>query len=520
MAIELPPPIEPVLAPLEQVLVPAIGDSTIDYQGVAIHVTGPDGRLAPAQRAALARLVAEAPSISDAVRVIGRYFYLSSGLPAAITRYAVSDSRDLFVHVSAGHVAVVDAPDPLRPYFAALVHAEPLRAAELERARVLGDAVSERGGLRYQPQFRLREGDAVTLEFGPAVATVPQTAVYADVSNYGNRYAAPYLLDAALRQSFASGDELSLAGTTSLRVLGLGGSHSEPYHGGSLGWSRVTTLGVFSVAGRLADFRQSVPQGVFDGRIGGGTLGWLFPIHADINRRINSELKFERNHERLTATPTAPGSGYTASETSNTAAWTLSYTQRLEAWTGQAEVSASVSLRKGIPGGSSVETAASTGYFVWQPSLDARLGLGAGFSAIGSASGQFGGSVVPQLEQFVIGGPQSLHAYQSGAGAGDTGAAGRLGIEWRDSDGSWLETYGIRPQLFAEYGTARLRRTELGTSAGRIEAADVGIETGLRFADWLGGTLSVAESIHENGGSRSGNELARRYVFFQLVAKY
>lgn len=521
MAIDLPPPIEPVPAPLEQVRAAAPDDLPFDYQGLRLHVAGPDGRLDATDRARLAQLVAASPTVSDAVRGIGRYFYLARHRPPAITRYAVDGERDVYVHVSCGHVAAVEGPPILAAPFGGLVHAQCLSEAEFERARVIGDALSTRAGEHYRPQFRLGEGDAVTLDFGPPQPGDSRTAVVADFGNSGNRYAGPYLFDLALRQAFASGDELTLAGTTAVRALGLGGRHSEPYHGGSAGWSRVTGLGVFSLGGRLADFQQSAGDLRYDGRVDGGTLGWLAPLQADFTHRLNLELKFERSHERLTARLAAGGPGLTQSETVNVAALGLNYVQRLEGFGGlPLDLSAALGARKGVPAGSSVETAASTAFFVVQPALDLRQALGEGFTALASGRAQLGGSSLPQVEQFVIGGPQSLHAYQAGAGAGDSGAEARLGLEWRDEDGSPLERYGIRPRLFAEYGTTRLRQTAFGAGAGRIDVADVGVASDVRFTSWLGGSLSAAQSIHERGRASSDNGLARRYVFFQLVARY
>jgi hypothetical protein len=42
----------------------------------------------------------------------------------------------------------------------------------------------------------------------------------------------------------------------------------------------------------------------------------------------------------------------------------------------------------------------------------------------------------------------------------------------------------------------------------------------MHLTHWLAPTLSVAQSVYDHGGEFSPDGLAKKYVFFQLAAKY
>jgi len=366
-------------------------------------------------------------------------------------------------------------------------------------------------------------GDAVVLDLGEPVESGHQTAAVAAFNNYGNRYAGPYLADAGLRHSFASGDELSLAGATSTRFLGLGGSHSEPYHEGDLGWSRVTSLGVFGFQGRYADFQQSLPGGTIDGKLDGAALTWLYPLYADFEHRLNLTGTFDRSDETLDA---QEAGSRLLSERYFSAAADLSYVQRIEHGDHRTEIQIGLGIRHGFGRDDNTTTTANLGYVLLRPSFSLRYTATPQWSFTGEGNYQFSGSAVPQQEQFVIGGPASLHAYNAGVGVGDRGGNLRLSTEWKDSGDSWIARHQLRPRLFAEYGSATsshgapsLIPGTPGASA-TVSLADVGTDVDVHLTQWLAGTLSVAQSVYDHGGNYSPDDLAKRYVFFQLAAKY
>jgi hypothetical protein len=540
MSIALPPPIPPQQsAPLElreQSLAQATVN--IDYQGVQLHIFG--SQLVPEER--LRKVVLAAGNLSDAVRSVGMVYYLS-GYPATLVSYASvgSGKYDVYVRVVPGRVSGLSGPAALLPYFSNLEHQQgPLRSSALERDRAVADAVAERRGEEYKPSFKPVGGDAVVLDLGEPAPGARQFKLVGSFSNYGNRYAGPYLADLGYRQDFSSADELTLSGFSSVRLLGLGGAASEPYHEGDGGWSKVTPFGVFGLQGRYADFRLDVEGERFSGEFSTVSASWLLPLYSDFQHRLNLQGKLERDHETVDA-PLLPGGcnalgdllndlglvgcpanggGEVLSELYNSVELDLSYVARAQYGGRQAELQANLSMRKGLGPHHVAGSAASMDYFLWQPSVSARYGLTPQWSILGDASFQFGNSILPQQQQFVLGGPTSLHAYEAGAGVGDAGKNLRLGVEWKGDGGSCTERYELRPRAFIEYGSSRLEHDSFGALTGTVSAADAGAAAEMRFTSWLNGSLSLAQSFFHHGAENSPNGLATKYAFFQISAKY
>lgn len=543
LAIALPPPITPQQGSVVELRAQSQVQhgQVIEYRkGTRIHVFG-----APAADPdQLRQAVVAAETLSDAVRTIG-YVYYVSGYPATLVSYAASLQAvvDIYVRVVPCRVTDVSGAPELRAYFSDLKDGQaPLTAARLEADRALADGLAQRAGVQYQPRFVPAGDGRVVLDLGQAHPDQRQPYVLGTFGNYGNRYAGPYLATASLRDSFSSGDEFTLSGGASVRFLGLGGAHSEPYHEGDAGWSRVTPYGVFALQGRYADFSQSV-QGVrFNGKLSSGSVSWLYPLYSDFQQRLNVQGKFERDHEAIDAPVATAGcnplggllsllglsscpvtvssGGEALSEQYNSAELGLSYVGRVQHGERQAELQAGLLLRKGLGPHQSAGSGASLDYFLWQPSFSARYAFTPHWSVLGDGSFQFANSVLPQQQMFVIGGPASLHAYQAGAGIGDHGENLLLGLEWKGYDDSWVERHGLRPRGFVEYGATSLARRSVGDPNGTVAIADVGAAADLRFTSWLAGSLSLAQPVYRRGEESSPDGLAGKYVFFQLAAKY
>jgi len=539
LAIALPPPTTPQLAPLEQVVEQTRDMWLFNYQGVSLHVLGDLVIDVEDVRSA----VSAAANISDAVRAIGAVYY-THGYPATLLSYAVAGEQDLYVRVVTGKLAEVDAPESLKPFFRGLVSDRPLREAPLERARALGDSFSERAGVNYQPSFRALGGDRVALDLGTASTGNDPLALAADFNNYGNRYAGPYLADLSVRQSTGSGDEVTLGGSTSVNAFDIGGAHSRPYHEGDAGWSRVTRYGVFGLEGRYATFGQDV-QGVvgLDGRLSSAAATWLMPLYADFDHRVLLQARVDRSDETVDARlldPAAPPPplsianllrilGLTTapvtraqvlSELYNSAELDLSGVARLALGERALELNAALGVRKGLSDSGNALSAASLSYFLLRPSFSLRYGFAEQWDAVAEVKAQLGNSVVPQLEQFVIGGPGSLHAYDTGVGVGDHGEDAHLGLEWHGADGSFAARYSLRPRLFAEYGAVRLERSALDETAGSVKLADLGLSIEAKPIAAITTTLSVAQSVYHHGEQNGPVGDSRKYVFFQIAGRY
>lgn len=488
----------------------------LDYRGVRFHVFGPLIVSRAVDPELLRREIAHAATASDAVREIA-WLHYTHGYPATLVSYAVADGQDVYVRVIPGRVSAVRGPAALASYFSDLPRRPVLRTPQLEADRSLADGLSERRGENYRSSFVPDGADSVVLDLGAASPGEDRTVAVADFSNYGNRYSGPYLAQAALRQAFGSGDELTLAGGSAVRFLGLGSDQSEPYHEGDLGWTRITPYGVFGLQGRYADFRVAIPGTQLGGDLANGGLNWLLPLYADLQRRFNLQARVERSYEAIDA----PRSGDKAlSEAYNSFEAGLSYTQRAEGEAGRFEWRAALDLRKGLSRDYSADSRADLGYFLIRPAFSVRYEPSPHWGFDGQGKAQLGGSSVPQLEQFVIGGPSSLHAYETGVGIGDRGEDFRIGADWKDIGDSWIARYRLQPAIFVEYGSTTLGQKSVGENSGRVALADAGVEVSLRLTHWLGAKLSAAQPFYKHGGDNSPDGLTRKSVFFDLAARF
>lgn len=532
MAIALPPPLPPQEAPAYELATQAQDEIVVQHGGVQLHVYGP--RLADAET--LRDAAASATNLSEAIRAIGRAQYLA-GYPATVLSYAVTGSDDVHLRLLPGRVQEITGPPQLVAYFASLRDGGPLSVRELELARSLAGAHADRAGEDYRPQFRWLGGDEVALDLGAAHAGPSRTTLAATLNNHGNRYAGPYLAAAGLRQSLRSGAEFTLSGGGSL--AGLDDEDAEPYWEAAAGASRTGAPGIFALEGRYADFRQRLAAPAapaLDGRVYSATLSWLRPLHADFLQRLNLQLQLGHSDEAIAAPPAPDGLlqqllrllGLLPSsaqdddllrERYQSAEVALSYAARFSWLPRPTEIEAGVAARAGI-GGDFTGSAAEAHYLLWRPTLLLRQYLASQWAAVAEARFQFSDDRLPRQEQWILGGPSGLHAFQTGAGLGDEGSNLRAAFEWQAEAGSWLRAHEFAPRLFVEYGTAERAVPDFGLPAGRVEIADAGLEIGARLAPALHASVSAAWPIHRRGAAASPDGLDAQTFFFQLSARY
>lgn len=542
MAIALPPPPTPQQGELPALRAEASREPSIaiDYRGVRLCIFG--SQLVTEER--LREAVGQAASLSDAIRAIGASYY-RAGYPATLLSYAADrgGQATVYVRVVPGKVSEVRGAEELRPWFRDLPQHAPLTDAQFEGDRDGADILSTRAGQRYEPAFVPAGRDSVVLDLGQPRPGPAQTTAAASFNNYGNRYAGPYLANLGLRHSFGSGDEFSLGGSTALRMLGLGGDHAGPYHGADAAWSRITRLGSFGVQGRYADFEETADNFRFKGRLHEIGLIWRYVPYTSFSQRLGLEGRLLHDREALGAPAQAAtvscdplstllaqlglancqavrGGADVFEEHYDSAELSLAYAWRSTQAQHQLEFNAGVLLRKGLDGGRTPGTGAGRSYFLWQPALSLRYALSPRFTLAAAGNAQFSGAVLPQQQQYLIGGPTTLHAYLVGAGVGDQGETANLGLEWNGEDGSLAQRLSLHPRLFVEYASSTHRGTALGEPAGTVRLGDAGLALDLSPLPGMVVSFSISRPILEQGGRFSPDQLQSRLMYFQLAAAF
>ena len=497
MAISLPPPIEPQMVSVAEIQ--PFANIHVGIGGLTFHVA--DRCAVGTGRIEVVARSSQTPT--DFIRGLG-YACVALGYPATRTAYAV-EGETLYVAIDRGRISSVDAPADLQSWFDALPRRSELRSADLEQARVLADAVSERAGRQYAMRLVPVGADAATLVIDGPTPGRRQIQAQAGFTTSGSRFSGRYLADAQVRVSSSGGTELLLGGNIGIRPSGLRNEQSSgPYRDANAQLSQVTRAGLFTADARYIDFAPSADATLtdgstsrlsLDGEIGEAGLSWLTVLHADYSERVTLNLRIGRTQQTLDfEDQRLLTQRYTEGEV------TIGSASRFRIGTfDPLEMQAALNLAQGFtaspfgPG-----DPASGQYSVARPALRLTYGPGNWLVPSIDLNAQFASKTLPQLEQFVLGGIGGQRAFEPGTAAGDHGYAGRLSLSTKRFAWHWAS---LKPTLFAEYGATEFRDSLAGRPDGLSERADVGIETVLRFGTLVEINAYAAASVRRSGPS-------------------
>lgn len=513
MPIALPAPATPELSNIDTVRGQAAELVTAAFQQTQVHVHGPD----VVDKSALEAAITSGDDLSDVVRQIQAVYY-AAGFPAARVLYARSET-DLYVQVSLGKVDRIDAPAPYDAYFRNLAPIDPLTDEALEPARTMASLHADRAGERAMPTFKSGP-EGVVLSIEPNATGPDQGEVGIEFGNPGNRFVGRHFLDYFGRASLASGDEIR--GTGRHAMIGLEDDPSAAgYSDHSVGWTRVTTLGLFGITGRYVGYQQALTlvgdtdATRFDGDIRQAEAAWLYLLSADFDSRwtVGAKLDytrkdFARNSDDALVQRQEYGSAELSTEYGSVVRPLGLYT----------DLTGGIAVRSGLGDDKTdvLTTRADLGYLMLRPSASARVRLGSSLGLGIGVSGQFTEDTVPEQQQWVLGGVGNGEAYLPGVAVGDSGALGRVQLEWNVGDVSGVR---IVPRLFAEYAYAKLESPLPGQPAGDQTFADAGVSLGFAYGNSLEVSVSYAESFEEDGIDQAVLDDADANVFFKVALR-
>jgi len=508
LAIDLPPPLPPLLVSVDAIEVLQAEHATVSVAEVDGHHLRIIGNPSLADRD-LQRIVGEAANLSDAVRGIAALLY-REGYPAARVLYAPS-GRDLYLLILPGRVTQVSGPQPLRGYFESLADEGVLTAAALEPARTLASVYSERSRrtaqLRFQPDER--PGD-YQLNVQESPSTASPVSLRLQAGNPGNRFVGRNFGEAELSVTGA-GAEFRGQWREGLEHSG------QSYRDVAVATSLVTPAGLWGVDGRGVDYTQSSGADEFQGQLSTLGLSWTFLPYADFSTRWLLSLRIDDVNDIVR--DGAPGEllvrqDYRSLEIG------VSRHQALTQLRWPTELQLGFTVRTGIQGREESPAAAAPAdldYRWYRPSMRLRtqpLATGQWQLAV-DASGQISHNTLPQQQQYVLGGVDNLSAWLPGVAIGDQGYYLRLQSEWRFAAGSWV----LAPRVFTEYGSARLQQARSIRTARQTLAA-VGAEMVVSHAGWLEASLLAATPVLDRGVTEDVLRAAEADMFFRITVRY
>lgn len=502
MAIDLPPVMPPQLATHIQIEAASQANAeaiTAVVAGITVRVVG-NQYLSPSQ---ITSILSAAETPSDAITALTRRYYNAGYLLVSVSYFRVDDTVTILVNQST--VKGIRGNSAITAHFKGLIGDPDLSLAEFDRARVLADLHAQRAGLAYSIAYEQHYDNQVILDFREVpVDDYDATDVVLEMNNKGSRFLGRYFGLAGLRQRFNTGTEASLAYKTIFEDLGEAGD-GDGYQQLDFSVEHPFTFGLYGVDFTRIEYQRQPQISTSPG--GGLGLGLCLPpliscapsggsavvdLDAEIDvatfsgeqvlysnpvRRwsvferieyVNSEIQADVQSQPL------------LDESYQTVELGAKYSVRGALATSPSYFKAQLSLRAGFGDGGSLESDRSDGVGIGQrsadfvmlrPKLGYKFALAPHYELAVNLDGQFvDDTQLPQQQQYVLGGMNSLSAYLPGVLIGDNGyfVQAALNAKYR------VWGMPLEASLFAEYGATSFNGVsgELGSNQS---VADVGV---------------------------------------------
>lgn len=518
MPIALPPPPEPVPAPLSEIRALAAEPMRLIAGNTRVLVTGSPIR----EAAQLQEAVASAQTLSDVVRLLQAAYY-AAGHPALSLRYAV-DGGKLYVGVVATRLTGVDSPLRYAGYWSGLEHRGGLRDSDLEPRRFLASLHADRAGEALQMAWK-RDAGGLRLSLAPSGEGPDRTTAGLALGNPGNRFTGRHFVDGSLRHAWTSGDEAGLRIRSAVGGLNSGDSDGE-FLEAAAGWSRVSSLGIFAAGLGYSRYdltlslADAVPTFGVDGRLDTAEVSWSGLLAAGFAHRWALSIKADYVGKDLSARDGRQvfqhqeyGSGEISTETLATV--------RVLDW--PLELRAGLALRRGLGDDRTGDplNGADQGYLLWRPQAEIRTAVSESSELSLRLTGQYTNDRLPEQQQWVMGGQGHVEAFLPGLAVGDSGALLRLAMTLPGMQAGRLS---LKSVLFAEQGQTRLEAPDAAQADALQVVTDAGVslEVSYRMPErrlWMA-SVSVAEALDTQGIDRSVRADANAGVYFQLALRY
>lgn len=461
--------------------------------------------------------------------------YAAEGYLLVNVEYGREGNSDLiYVQVNEGYLEEVDAPPALAPYFEKFEGREGLRKQDVEPMRVLAQMKADRAGYDVSSQYSVSETDpaAFTLtmdgEADPEHDPAQFTAVF---GNPGNRFLGRYFGFTNAKFNTPGGDQIGLGYGTAFTGLGdnRGGQDFDRY---DFSYSTVTTVGLYNLSASYTEYQvndrfgpeSGVDSSTEEAETTQVSLGGNQFLYADEKTRwvLEEQLQYVESIIEFVASDPEGLVGQRAQDERYGAArlgTTVSHSWKLFGRRGS--LNAGAGYKRGF--GGHIDNLVNPDRHKDFDLFDAQFGLRyqLPWSMLASLHVEGQQSIdhlVPEQEQWVLGGPDRLAAYLPGVMVGDSGAYGRLQLQlprWH------ILGRPLRFSVFTEAGTAQF---EAGPNDATRLAYDAGVKLEVAPTEWLELTAYTAEGFGErnleDGQEADFVEDSETDFFFNVKAQF
>lgn len=492
MPIAFPPPALPQAIPVAQI---PRGTLAVPYAfgKYRVHLVG----FEDCDADELQKLISTSADAEKLVLGLANLAYRSGELSARV-RYAVAGNQ-LYVLLIKRPLRKISGSPEITRFFAPSAQSD-FNFSRFERERVLASGYADRAGLTVQARFIDAPGDHADLNLRAAPdPEARHVHVHFDAGNQGSRFAGRNLIGGGLSAS-TGGLEASVQLKTSIS-----GEEDEQTQGdyieGSAQLSQVTRAGIFGLSGKRLSFTLDGPPEV-DGWFQEYGAEWSNVLRASTSSRLVGRVRVayaDRQSERASDEFDLFHERYTALEVNPAYTWQ----------TGGHHLDASVSLLIG-QAGSLHNSAADENFQLARPLLRYGFRFSERYAVSLMAASQWTGVVVPEYQQWTLGGIDTMAAYLPAAFFGDSGYYLRAGGEM-----SWALAKGWKTaiQIFGEHGNVQ---SEAGSDAATDGITDAGVGVGASWKRSLDLKLLAARPI----GAAEADEDMRADYYAVLSLSY
>lgn len=534
MAIDLPPPMPPMLT------IPATIVEASQTQGAYIRRVGDYAlQLSGSHHlstAELDQIFSQATTPSEAIILMNSWTHRRGYL---LIQYVYTRPVNGVIHVRAVQKTVgkLSGNSSITGYFRDLEVDQTPTRAEFIRYRSQASPHSDRAGLNYEVSYQEQTDnrDTVDLVFtgSPAADNSPWRGAL-QLGNQGSRFVGRYFANATLSRDFATGTRLAATYQTALPELGEAGEGDDFSHI-QLQANQTTRLGFYEIdlqqteyERRLSDTNSPTPVCTLPLILGQCPLGsGTSPsgdqaFSADIDQiylrgqqvlaaDIDYRLVFFQQLQWVDST-LAPQTGNLLQDESYATLQVGASYERAQSiqdktftWKVDAQVRAGLGGDSGTLGTDKTSEGVSIGkrsaeFLLLKPSANISYAFSPDYKFTVSFSSQFSDEQLPQQQQWVLGGVNTMRAFLPGVLVGDTG----LYVSTSIVHSAQFANFTIDTAVFAEAGAARYENASGKDFTGKVSPgsasslADAGVSATLRAWEQLEISAVVARPLSDS----------------------
>ncbi|WP_022959864.1 ShlB/FhaC/HecB family hemolysin secretion/activation protein [Spongiibacter tropicus] len=531
MAIDLPPVIPPAAASADAVIEARRNESGVQatIDGVAVKVYG-NQYLSDSD---LVAVLESAATPAEAVIKLAKRYYEDGHLLVSVNYARLLDSIAIIVHQKSLNQVV--GAEELSSYFKGLEGDSDLKMSEFHRAKVLADLRSRRAGYNYEISYTEQGLNAVDMVLTrTAVENHKATEFIVEANNKGSRFLGRYFGLAGVKHKTESGTQISASYQTAFTDLGES-RDGEELNQVSVSVDHPFAQGLYGIDLNYVDYlREPTISATSPAScpLGGTPLSFLsdplFALFGQCTPSTTSLVGVELDAEIIQATLRGEQVLYSTP-------WKqFSLTQRVEfvdstierkdtgemildenyqvlelgarysqnryqsADTNASRFATNLRLRGGLGDDSGTlgrnGSARTAEFIALLPSASYEQRIADGLTFKANARGQLSDSQLPQQQQFVLGGMDTLSAYLPGVLIGDEGYHLSMAL-----DKAIGELAGIRitPSVFAEMGASRYQDAS-GELGDMQSLADAGLRVKFEYGKWLYSEVVAAAPVYDD----------------------